>query len=259
MTTGRTKENTIKGLAYLILTVMVSLTSCMAIAQSSRSPFDGKIDTRVRMWDDKKKKVRTRKIPVYLGAGASVSYTQSTLQSSIDRLDKLPLNFLGTNVEGMLGTPIGKVKANAGIFYSGASVPYTIDMYQGGLSGTIYLLRLTKITYHTFEPYFTAGVSYQEAQVYGSNLISSDRDANESANYSTTDPPLAGKVFNTQLNLGAGIEYQLENDRDKFIHLFAEMTLGVPVHCSVSNHAFEGTRVLRPVNISIGAHFGIFK
>lgn len=246
--------STIKGLTHLILIVMASLGPCMAIAQSSRSPFEGKSDTRVRLWDDGKQKIRTRKTPVYVGAGVSLSYTQSTLESRIDRLNKLPLNFLGTNVEGMLGTPIGKVKANAGIFYSGASVPYTIDMYQGGLSGSIYLLRLTKLTYHTFEPYFTAGANYQGAHVYGNNLIDSDKPSN----YSTTDPPLAGKVFNTQLNLGGGIEYQLENADNKFIHLFAEMTFGIPVHSSVSNHAFDGTMMLRPINISLGVQVGVF-
>jgi len=259
MTTTRLKYNSVKGLMLFCLFAIMSLKSCMVSAQSSRKQLDELISRKAKAWDDSIKGLKLKKQPLYMGAELSMAVPQYILKSRVAALDGLRVNYLGTNIGGVIGNPIGKLKANVGMYYSEPSVPYTMEMLQGGISGNIYLLRLKKIQYHSFEPYTTVGFSRQQTKFYGNYLPSADNSTTGQNNYSVTDQPLLGKTGFTQMNVGAGIEYQLENCNNLFVHLFAEINYGVLISSNASRTAFSGTRLSTPTTVSLGISFGIIK
>jgi hypothetical protein len=181
----------------------------------------------------------------------------STLKSSIDRLDGISLTFMGASAGVVMGTPVGKLKGSMGLYYSEPSVPYDIDMIQGSLTSNLYLLRLREVKYHTIEPYSIVGISRQRTRFYGSNLMGPENDRVRSNN-SISDPPLAGIVGFTNLNLGSGLEYQLEN-RSEFIHFYAEFTYGIPLSQQANKPYFADTTISNPMAITVGINFGKIK
>lgn len=256
---ARLKFNAIKGLMLFCLLSGIGIKPwAISYAQSSRAGRDDKIISNIPACEDSTRKIKTRRYPTYWGAELSLSVPQSVWISKIPQLDKMNVNYLGTNLGGVLGFPVGKIKASGGLYNSGASVPYDIYMLQGSLSSNIYLFRLRQIKYHLFEPYAVVGVSRQQAKVYGHGLAPVQPKSLQ-ANYSTADCPLAGVMTDTQLNVGAGVEYQIESGRNNFIHFFAEVTYGVPLAWRASNDAFRGTRSLNSACISLGINSGIFK
>lgn len=191
----------------------------------------------------------------YYGFGLSLSVPTQTLKSNIPQLNGLKVNFIGSNIGGMIANKHGKLKANFGTYYSGSSVPYEIDMIRGNISANIYLLRLTEVVKaHLFEPYAVFGVSEQVSKFHG------DFFSNDTQNSSNpTSQPLAGKVNSIRMNVGAGVELQLENDYQKFVHLFAEVTYGSPLSSSSSNKEFSQTKVMNAITFNVGINFGIVK
>ena len=251
------KPNSFKG---LILLSLFSIVSLKVSAQSHREIVDNEIVANMIAYQDSIGKLKTKKFPVYVGGELSLSVPQYTLKSDIPALAGLRVNFLGTNIGGVISNPMGKIKANAGLYYSGNSVPHEMDMAQGSLSASAYVLRLKEVTYHTVEPYVTIGVSYQGTKFRGRYLpISENGSSTQDANYSSTEQPLLGRTGFTLVNIVAGIEYQLESINDSFIHLFAEAGYGTMVHASSSNHAFNSTTIMGPSTITLGINFGILK
>ncbi|MBS1506546.1 MAG: hypothetical protein JSS79_07870 [Bacteroidetes bacterium] len=260
MSQARMNENGIKGMIILAMFIVLSLKSCMLRAQSfSREAIDRKIYQRVRAWEDSVKKAKPHQKPVYLGGELSLAFPQSDLKSKISQLNGLRMSYIGTNLAGVMGNAIGKLKAQAGLYYSEPSVPYTMTMLQGGLSASVYPLRLKNRTYHRFEPYLQAGVSYQQTKYFGTYLLSDQGAQATPYNYSTTEQPLLGRTGYTQMNMAAGVEYQLENNNDVFIHLFAEVGYGAGINATTSNRNFAGTTVANPMWVSVGINFGIIK
>ncbi len=219
----------IRGIMFVLLVTLIAAKSCIVNAQSNHSY-------------------------TYYGYGLSLSVPQHELKSNIPQLNGLKVNFLGYNLGGMIANKYGKVKLNVGSYYSGSSVPYEIDMIRGSVCGNIYLLRLNEVKVHLFEPYATLGFGQQISKFYG-NYLSTDPNNTSSSN----NQPLLGKVSSTRLNIGAGVEMQLENDNQKFIHLFAEVTFGTPLSSSASNSAFAQTKVMNSVTFNFGVNFGIVK
>jgi hypothetical protein len=260
MTARRIQDNSIKGLILFSLFVALSLKSLIVGAQSSRDILDGVISKKVKAWHDSVRKLRSKKSPTYLGGELSLSFPQYNLKSQIAELAGLHVSYIGTNLGGMVGSPIGKLKANVGMYYSNPSVPYTIDMMQGSLAASVYVLRLKKVKYHSFEPYAGVGFTYQGTKFYGNYLPFTDNGiSTQTTNYSVTDPPLLGKTGFALLNLTTGVEYQLESTCNLFIHLFAEVNYGVAVSSAASNHSFSGTAPASPASVSVGINFGILK
>lgn len=259
MSQGRMRENGIKGMIILAMFIVLSLKSCMLRAQSSREMLDRKIYLRVQAWEDSVKKVKPHHKPVYLGGELSLAFPQSDLKSKISQLNGLRMSYIGTNLAGVMGNAIGKLKAQVGAYYSEPSVPYTMSMLQGGVSASVYPLRLKNRTYHRFEPYVQTGISYQQTKYFGTYLLSDQSAQPTPYNYSTTEQPLLGKTGYTQLNMAAGVEYQLETNNDVFIHLFAEVGYGTGINSTASNRNFTGTTVANPMWVSLGISFGIIK
>jgi hypothetical protein len=202
-------------------------------------------DTVVRLKRDK---------PLYLGYELALGTPAYTLKSDLSEFDRLRVTNLGVVVGGVIATTLGKLTGSAGLYYSDASLPYSFDLFTGGLSANVYLLRLGKARYHTVEPYFLGGISQQHIKFYGNYL-----DRTGTRNNSQSEEPYLGKEVTTQFNLGMGAEYQLENDQGDFIHLFAEVAWGIPVATRSTRRIFDRTHIVNPVTINIGIGFGKIK
>lgn len=224
------KNKSIRGIMLGLLIIMVGAKSCIVRAQSANHY-------------------------TYYGYGLSLSVPQQQISSNIPQINGLKVTFIGCNVGGMIANTVGKLKVNMGIFYSGSSSPYEIDMIRGGVTGNIYLLRLGKVKEaHLFEPYAVVGVTQQSSKFYG-NYLSND----PTNSTSSTEQPFLGKVNSMRVNVGAGVEMQLESDNQKFIHVFAEVTSGTPLSSSASNSAFSQTKVMNSITFNFGVNFGIVK
>ena len=245
-------------LMLFILFTVLSIKSCAVHAQSSRNSHDDLISKSVKAWDDNVRRLKPR-TPVYLGAEISLAFPQYSLKSRIAALDGLRVNYIGTNLGGVIGNAVGKLKANVGLYYSEPSVPYTMEMLQGAMAGTLYILRLNKVKHRSFEPYISLGLARQQTKFYGNYLPSTDDGLATSTNYSATEQPLLGKTGSTQINTGVGVEYQFETCAATFIHLFAEIDYSVLISSHASNQAFSGTRQSNPTSFSLGINFGISK
>jgi len=258
MTTARYRQNSTMVLMMFTLFTVLSIKSCTVKAQSSHSAYDDLISKRVKVWADSVKKSNPRKTTVYVGGEMSLAFPQYSLKSRISALEGLRVNYIGTNLGGLIGNAIGKLKANIGLYYSEPSVPYTMEMFQGAIAGTLYILRINKVKHHSFEPYVTLGLAHQQTKFYG-NYLPQDNGIAPLANYSNSEQPLLGKTGFTQMNTGVGVEYQLTSCNTTFIHLFAEVGYGVSISSSASNLAFAGTRLSNPTTFSLGINFGIIK
>jgi hypothetical protein len=255
MTTGiRIKMNGIKGLMLPIIFTVLSINSCMVKAQSTREMLDLTLLKSAQVKLDSINKLYPRKQLSFRGYELSTAFASSRLTSNISQLDGLRAELIGGHVAGMLGNHLGKVKAGVGMYYSTAATPYTINALQGGLSGSLYFLRLKEMTQHSFEPYALIGVNYLQTKFYGSYL---NHDA--ARNYSTIDEPLLATVNIMQLTLGSGVEFQLESDDQKFMHFFIEGGYGLPLVATTSNAVFSGTTIKHSMNLKIGVSFGIAK
>ncbi|MBI3483215.1 MAG: hypothetical protein HY015_09640 [Bacteroidetes bacterium] len=223
------KRKSIRGIMFILLIILVGAKSYIAKAQSVHNY-------------------------TYYGYGLSLSVPQQTLSSNISQLNGLKVNLVGYNLGGMIANKYGKLKANIGSYYSGSSTPYEIDVLRGSISGHIYMLRLSKVKAHLFEPYAVLGMSQQVSKFYGNYLSNDPQNVS-----SSTSQPLLGKVNSTRMNVGAGVELQLENDFQKFIHVFAEVTYGAPLSSSASNSSFSQTKVMNAITFNLGVNFGIVK
>ncbi|MEJ0032779.1 MAG: hypothetical protein WDO15_21525 [Bacteroidota bacterium] len=188
--------------------------------------------------------------PFYVGYEVSIGMPYYTLKSDIPQLANLHVSNFGVTAGTILANQRYKLKANAGLYYSDSSVPYTLDLFTGNISTSIYLLRLREINYHTLEPYIVGGASVKQITFYGSYLDYTQH------NFSISDEHLLGRVVSTQFNIGLGTEFQLESDQAQFIHFFTEITLGLPLIIRSTNTAFDNTRPTYPLCISVGLSFG---
>jgi hypothetical protein len=187
---------------------------------------------------------------LYLGYEIAPGSAALSLKSSVNKIDGLRIPFYGARVGGIISNTRGKLKAHAGIYYSDDSAPYDFDMLEGGVSTSIYLLRLRKPRYHTLEPYVVADLTYQVMRYYGS-YVANSIDAGKD------NDPLLGNTATSQLRVGMGFEYQLENNDNKFLHFFAEAGLGIPLSSTFSNESLSNTRAINQIWLTIGVDFGL--
>ncbi|MBL0744449.1 hypothetical protein [Chryseolinea lacunae] len=236
-----------------ILCLFLSFKSCVVKGQAPTTTIKEYGYTAESYLQTDSVSKRTNK-PVYLGYELALGRPIYTLKSNLTELNHLRVSNLGVIVGGVVANTFGKLKVNAGLYYSDASLPYSFDLFTGGLSAHAYLLRISSPKHHTVEPYFIGGISQQHIKFYGNYL-----DKNATRNFSTSEEQFLGKGITTQFNVGLGAEYQLENDHGDFIHLFAEVACGVPVAMHCTREVFDHTRIINPVSISIGISFGKIK
>ena len=190
------------------------------------------------------------KRPLYFGYEIGVGVQGYTLKSNISRINNLHVLREGGYAGIKLGGNRVALRANAGLYYSDASVGYSIDHLEGTVSGNIYLLRLGKVKSHMFEPYFVGSVTYQRAKFFGSYLQT------EQKNYSYGNERELGSVRWYSGEVGAGIELQLHNDNLQFLHFFAEAKYGSPFSYNSSNVGYSQTFIKAPVALTVGVTFG---
>lgn len=244
-------SHTIKEATLAVLFVIVAIA---ASAQSQRAGKDVLLYEKVQRLGDSIDNLNLKKIPLYLGYEISFAFPQYQIQSNISQLNNVRASFSGGAVGGVFANQKGKIKANVGLYYSDASVPYSIDVFRTSITSSVYLLRLKESKHHTIEPYSVIGVSHQMNRFFGHYLDNTVRK-----NYSVANEPLLGTVSTTQVSFGGGLEYQLENDRHKFIHFFTEFTYSKNINTTSSNTSFSGTKISDPLLITVGLNFGIIK
>jgi hypothetical protein len=259
MTTHRLRDNSFKGVVLASLFIVLSFKSCIVAAQSSRQVLDKIYHEKAKTLEDSIKKLNPRKFPRFIGGELSLTHSQYSLKSKIPQLSSMTVGFLGTNVGGMWGNAMGKIKANGGMYYSDANVPYNIDMIQASCSSNIYFLRIKKLKYHTLEPYASIGFSFQKNTYRGNYLATAQNNTPVETNYSSSDSPILGRTSHGIMNTALGVEFQLESESNVFIHLFAEVGYGVALVSSSSRKEFKGTAPVNLTSFSLGINFGILK
>lgn len=187
-----------------------------------------------------------------LGVELSVGAPHFKLQSNIAELNNLRTSYFGFNLGAVFATDYSKIKVTAGMYTSDDSVPYEIDFFQGGVSWSLYLLRMEGLQSHAIEPYFILGANLMHTRFYG-NYLGPD----VATNYSASNPPYLGKAGYLFANVGIGAEYQLESETLKFIHIFGQATYGVPGIAVYSDRAFSQTTAMGSVSYTFGINFAI--
>jgi hypothetical protein len=236
----------------IILIILFTLVAVAANAQPQQLTADEILYYKVQGISDSIRAVHSGNSH-YSGYSISVAFPQYQINSRISQLDGLAVSFSGGNVGGVFANQRGKIKANVGLYYSNANVPYTIDLLAASVTTNLYLLRLKNTRYHAIEPYAVLGVNQQVNKFFGTYLDGGAR------NMSTGDEPLLGKIYDTQIVFGGGLEYQLENDLHRFIHFFTELTYCGSVNTIAINESFSGTHAVNPRLITMGVHFGIVR
>lgn len=190
------------------------------------------------------------KRPLFFGYEIGIGVQSYSLKSNISRINNLNVLREGGYVGIKLANKRVALRANAGLYYSDASVGYSIDHLDGTVSGNIYLLRLGKAHPHTFEPYALVALSYQRAAFFGSYLETGPQ------NNSYGNEHKLGSVRWYSGEVGAGVEFQLLNDNLQFLHFFAEAKCGMPISYSSSNADYSQTYISVPVAFTLGVTFG---
>lgn len=188
----------------------------------------------------------------YFGYEVSMGIRSFTLQSDIAAINGMQVQQTGASVGVNLSNQIGKVRATASLFYSDASVAHTVDGAEIGLSGNLYLLRLAKVNFHAFEPYLVATTGYQRSKFFGAYL-----PGDAVPNYSVAEFPALGQISRVKAGVGMGVEWQLRNDTQHFIHLFSEVVMSTSLATAGSNVAFAKTSVVNPLRFTVGLSFGL--
>ena len=241
-------------LVFVMLAVL-AIQPCMSQSKPERNEMDNSVRTRIISREDSLSRLKSRTRPVFVGLEASMGAPQYRINSNIEALNNLSVNYFGGMVGGVLANPIGKIKSGIGIYYSGDNVPHTFDLLAANLSVNLYLLRIKEIKYHTLEPYIFVGISQMKNKFYGYYLA----DPLAKINYSSSEEPYAGSVLSTHLLIGTGIEYQLENDTGNFIHLYAEISYGNNARTSVTRDALSDSAIPNSLWITVGMSFGKYK
>jgi hypothetical protein len=238
----------------LLFLIYVVFTLRLGMAQSNpESSVTG--NSKAVSWDDSLSRLIPRTRPVYAGLDVSIGAPQYRINSNIDVLNNLPVNYLGGMAGGVLANPIGKIKGGIGIYYSGDHVPYTFDLLAANLSVNFYLLRIRNMRYHALEPYVLAGISQMKNKFFGYYLA----DPSTKINRSSFEEPYIGSVLSTHLLVGTGVEYQLENDNGSFMHWYVEVTYGSNLHTGVTSDALSDSVVPASVCVKLGMSFGKYK
>ncbi|HTH57622.1 MAG TPA: hypothetical protein VL728_16340 [Cyclobacteriaceae bacterium] len=187
------------------------------------------------------------------GVEVSMNSPHFVLHSNISQLDGLKTSCTGFNVGGVVTNGFSKIKVTAGMSTSNGNMPYAVDLIRGGASWNVYLLRIGgKKKVHALEPYLTLGASLMRMKYYGTYL-----DPNTASNYSTDNLPYLGKSDYLSVGVGMGVEYQLENENLKFIHLFVQTGYGLFSKSLASDRPFAQTINSGRLSYSMGINFQI--
>ncbi|ELR72457.1 hypothetical protein C900_01540 [Fulvivirga imtechensis AK7] len=189
----------------------------------------------------------------YRGIEASLGTRHLFLESDIPEISNLEVLQEGGNAAFTFGNSYSRITLRLiGLYYSAASISRTIDMLEMELSSNIYAFKAMHIPSDRFDFYFLTGVSNQLLRFYGHYIDKADRAESKGA---AGREPYLGRISMINLNLGVGIEYKIERERD-FVHVFLEGKSGFPLSTVADTEAFDNTRIEDIYALNIGVRFG---
>jgi hypothetical protein len=189
-----------------------------------------------------------------LGFGASFGVRSYDLKSNVTVLNSMDVLQEGGTLMAMAGNRVVRGKLECGFYYSGSSVPNTINTVELGATFNLYPLQLFTEQNFRIEPYLVSALSRAAQKYYGFYQLPDHTDA-PVVNYSTFEEPYLGSSSVLQGALGLGMEYHITGDGN-FVHFFAEARNAKPLHFT-SSAAFEGTTYSRSLVVNLGVVFGL--
>jgi hypothetical protein len=198
------------------------------------------------------------KNPSYFGFAIVPGMQQHRVSSDFKQMNKERVSFYGSDVAVLKGNMYGMVRVNGGLFYSDPSASKSIDIWQLGISGSLYLLRIGQIQMkaHTFEPYVLGGLMRQRANFFGRKPT---LDGAVSKNASIASEERIGSTSWTQAYAGLGAEYQMTNEANQFLSFFAEARMGMTFMRTAQNDVLKDTILEWPVSFRVGIAFGVMR
>jgi hypothetical protein len=223
---SRIKEKGINALMIVLLLLGTGIYSCSVQAQSF-APFK------------------------YMGFEGTFGVRSFGINSDIPQIDQMSTLVEGGSVGFTFGSDFLRAKLRAGgFYYSAASVPRTVDLFESETLLNFYPLQYFRKSENSFDIYLLAGVSMDNVKFYGHYM------SDEKVNYSTSSEPFLGRITQFNTAIGLGFEYQLPLQGD-FLHFFAEAKYGVPVSSDANRVAFENTSIERFTSVNVGVSFGM--
>lgn len=189
----------------------------------------------------------------YRGIEAALGSRHFLLQSDIPELKDLMVNEEGGSAAFIFGNNYSRIVARvAGLYYSNSTTNRTIDLFEMELNSNLYILKALQLPAKKIDAYVLTGIGNQHIKFYGHYI-----DKNERANKSSAAgrEPYLGKITTTNINVGIGIEYKMEADRD-FIHFFAEGKTRFHLNSSADADAFANTSTEDFYAVNVGVRFG---
>jgi hypothetical protein len=186
---------------------------------------------------------------IQYGIGASVGVRQQTVTSTYSQINNITLYQEGGAVMFTAGNDVMLTKASVAFYYSGTSVPHTIDLIGLGWALNFHPLHLINSHHSRFSPYSLIGLSYNSQRFYGFYGSSDPGDQNMSVSLE----PFIGKVRKINADIGLGLEYQIPGHR-KSLNFFIECFKGLKVN-SKNTKLLEGTSVLDDKGARFGMRF----
>lgn len=188
----------------------------------------------------------------YKGADVSFGTRSFQLKSDIPELHELRVLEEGGQVGIMAGSNAFRAKVGiAGFFYSANRVGRTIDVFESDAVFNFYPFEFYNSS-RLVQPYVTGGLVYGKTKFYGYYA----HHERQPVNYSSSEEPLCGSIFQLRGALGGGVELKVHNNDFNFAHIFSEVKYGIPFLQSASNDLLKNTSFSDQCVINVGVRFG---
>lgn len=227
---SRLEYNNFKAVFIIILFTILFIKSSFSHAQALNSTF-------------------------YKGLTASFGTRSFSISSDIPELNNLKVLEEGGSAGILFGNETLRTRITlAGLYYSSARVPRTINVFElEGLVNYYPLNNLQTGKSGKWAPYFVTGVTQDFVKFFG-NYLNQD---NARTNNSTLTEPMLGKTLQTRATFGLGLERHIPTNYS-FVHLFAEARYGVTI-LSQADIALKKTSLGNSTAINVGINFGLLK
>lgn len=187
------------------------------------------------------------------GIEASIGMRQFTLKSDVPELSNLQVLEEGGSAAFVCGNSYSRLVVRvAGLYYSNSSTRRTIDLLEMEINSNIYILKALNIPAKKVDAYVLAGISNQHMKFFGHYIDKSNRAEKKGA---AGREPYLGRINTTNINLGIGIEYKMQAERD-FVHIFVEAKTHFELASSTDVTPLENTSIGDFYGVNLGVRFG---
>ncbi|UII33818.1 hypothetical protein LVD17_08315 [Fulvivirga ulvae] len=187
------------------------------------------------------------------GIEASFGMRNFTLESDVTELDRLNVFEEGGSAAFIFGNTYSRIVARlAGLYYSNSATKRTIDLFEVEINSNVYLLKALQLPAKKADAYVMAGLNNQSMKFYGHYIEEADRVEKQRG---VGREPFLGSINTTNINIGIGLEYRIQAERD-FVHFFAEAKTGIQLRASANIKRLENTSIEKPYAVNMGVRFG---